>query len=383
MRVRRALLLGLMFLAAAPLPAADGWYDDYARALQIYRQADRTEDYQAVATLCRQALAQQPPARREGDVWFLYGRAAYDADDSAAAVTALREALARRPESAEVRLWLGYAYQLDGRTTLAVDLFFDLVADPAADAAAKASALEWLESLHESPATRAMEPAEQLVVPGVILRYHRGEPFAARVREALSAARQKLLDELGIEVVEPIEVILFRDAAEYQAYHRARELPRPEWSTACTSHGRIFTYPAAGERDGLLATLTHEYTHVALRAYADDRTLPCWIDEGAAVVLSGQFPGHRAELRQSRSLLTLDALMVPSFGAYERADARLAYLQSKAMVEDLWRVKGAVRFRAYLRELGRGGDPVAAFEQVFGVAMDEYHRWWVAERVDG
>lgn len=382
MRVGRRWTLAILILAAGAGAESD-WFADYHRARQIY---DRNEDPQSLhlaLALTERALDKRPPERRVGEVQFLRGCLAYDLREPSTAVAALRAATQADPESTRFRLWLAYAYELDGRTTLAVRCLRWVYEHPNATAEERQSARDWLNSLHEPPELAEREPAYTLIVPGALVRFHKGEPFAASVRAALVAARQRLINDLGIEVADPVEVVLFANESEYRAYHEYRNLPRPEWSTACAVNGRIFTYPAAGEEDGLLATVTHEYTHIALRAYADDRPLPCWLDEGLAVLVSGQFPTYREDIKRSRELLSLDALMVQSFSVYDRHYAYLAYAQSKAMSEDLLRLYGAGRLRAFLRGLARGQDTATAFEQAFGTSLPAYHRWWVRERPDG
>ncbi len=381
---RSWLVLVVSVLATAgTLAAAAPWADSYETARRVYQNANDATDLEMVVALCEQALQRGCPPRRQGEVQFLRGRAAYDAKQSLVAVTALRSAVEAEPKLAEYRLWLGYAYFLDGRPTHAARLFKALRQSPDTDEAVRKSSTEWLEALHEPVPVTATEPAATMSVPGGLVRYHLGEPFVVAIREALAAARQQLSERLQVEVTEPVEVVLLADADEYRRYLSARKLPRPEWSTACTVNGRIFTYPAAGARDGFKATLAHEYTHVALRAYADDRALPCWLDEGLAVLLSGQFPSYRDELRATRGLLSLEALLVDSFGAYERQMARLAYLQSKAMAEDLLLVHGPMKLRAYLRALGLGQTIEAAFEATYQVTMRDFYQWWFTERVDG
>ena len=383
----RSILLRLLLLVAAAntgLRADESWQHDLAEAQRIYATAHAPDDLQLVIGLCERALGQDVPEDRLDDLQFTLGCAAYDLGDGRRAVEALRVAVALAPEDPHFRLWLGYAYQLDQRSTLAVREFSSVYATPDVDPTIRDSALEWLEELHESPAMAEREPQEQLVLPGAILKYHRGEPFVAVLRDALEAARMRLVDTVGVTVSEPVEVLLFKDRDEYRAYHRDKLVPRPEWSTACAAHGRIFCYaPGAERKDELVSTILHEYTHLALRAYADDRALPCWIDEGLAVLLSGQFPNHRQELANESALLSLDALLVPSFAGYQRDVARLAYAQSKSMVESLLRYQGPMQFRAFLRAVGQGQEPGPAFEASFGRSMATFYEQWFAEGVDG
>ncbi|MBI2297568.1 MAG: tetratricopeptide repeat protein, partial [Armatimonadetes bacterium] len=381
MMARRCWWLGWMVVLVGPAVAADpsAWAADYQRAKQVYDTARDQADLEIARALVDRSLKSQPPERRLAEVQFLRGCVAYDLGDAATAVAALRAAVEGHPESPQYLLWLGYAYDLDGRTTLAVRAFRRVYADQHAAPEEVGSARQWLETLHESPDLEQLEPSLSLVIPGAVISYHPGEPFVAGVREALSAARRKLLDLAGIEAKEPVEVVLFRDEAEYRGYHERRQLPRPEWSTACTVNGRIFTYPAAGEQDQLLSTVTHEYTHVALRSYADDRVPPCWLDEGLAVLISGQFPNYRRDLQLSPQLLTAEQLDEPTFSVYDRPTAYVAYAQSKSLTEYLLRAFDALKLRAYLRALGRGVASGEAFESTFGLTFATFHQAWLEE----
>ncbi len=381
--VIRGLLPVLLFVGCLAAAAAETtWDEDYQAAQRVYREARGQDDLQLVLVLCRQALDKHPPESRRDEVQFLLGQAACGAGRWAEAVAALRSCLEFAPASSEYAFWLATACEQDGRTTLAVRLYRRVYDDSRAAAERRRQAGQRLTGLHAAPELEALLPAEEVKVPGGRIRHHAGEPFVAAVREAVGIARRRMADTLSIDVAEPITLILFRDAAEYQAFCRRSGAPRPEWSTACTLNGRIYSYPAAGERDGLVATLCHEYTHVALRAYADDRPVPCWIDEGCATLLAGQFPGHRAELRRSPHLIALEALLVGSFAVFERDEARLCYVQSKAMVEDLLHRHGPLRMRAFLRALGQGAEAAAAFESGFQTTMREFFEWWIAERAD-
>ncbi len=383
----RSTLLRLLLLSVATsgLQADESWRSDLAEAQRIYHSAKSTDEFQLVVGLCERALSKGVPNDRLDELQFTLGCAAYDLGDGRRAVLALRAAVALAPDDPHYRLWLGYAYQLDQRPTLAVREFNRVYATPEVDPTIRDSALEWLEELHESPAMAAREPQEVLTLPGAIVKHHRGEPFVAVLRDALEQARLALLETVGVTVAEPVEVLLFGEREEYRAYHRDKLVPRPEWSTACAAHGRIFCYvPGSDHRTELLSTILHEYTHLALRAYADDRALPCWLDEGVAVLLSGQFPAYRQELARAGGLLSLADVMVPSFAGYEdHRIARLAYAQSKSMTETLLRYQGALRFRAYLRAIGQGLDPEAAFESSFGRSMQVFYEQWYAEGLDG
>lgn len=379
---RHAGLAVALLLTVSIAPADTFWNEDVAAARRLRGEGTGPAEWTQALTLLEAALAKEMPPQRRAEVQFLRGCAAYDLGDAARAVAALREAVSLEPTSPLYRLWLGYAYDLDDRTTLAVQCLRGVYADPQADAEQKRSAAEWLAELREPVDLASLEPTDRTVVPGAVILHDRGDPNVAAVREALAAARAELRRRLGIELDEPVQVLLFGDAERYHAYHERRDAPRPEWSTACSAHGRIYTYGAAGERDQFRSTLIHEYTHLALRSAAGDRTIPCWIDEGLAVLFSGQFPAYRSELRRSPTLLGIATLMAPSFSILPRDEAYLAYTQSKAMAEALLARSGPGAFGRFVALLDAGGDAEAAFAQAFEVGLEPFWRWFVEERVD-
>lgn len=375
------------------------WQAPYEQARRLHEQAatnlsdpsnpSARAPLAEVMRLAQQALAAGVPADRLAEVHQLLGVAALEAGQAATAVTALRAAVAAAPRRSTLRLTLGLAYEADGRSTLAVRLLREVLHDAEAPPAVRAEAAAVLGRLRAPVEALALEPTALIELPGLRVRHHPGEPFAAQVRQALTEAQARLARRLGLDTPWPVEVVLFHDAAEYRAYHARADRPRPEWSTACAAYGRIFTYPGAATPDGvdpsLVSTLTHEYTHVALRAVADDRALPCWLDEGLALLLSEQFGNCRQVVRAAPALINLRGLLVPSFAGYPRDTAYLAYAQSRAMVEDLLAVHGPERLRGFLTALGRTAPGAAdeAFRTAFGRSMESYLQWWVAERADG
>lgn len=359
------------------------WTDDVLMARRLLFAEARTEAMvRDAAGLLERSLNQLIPERRRGEVCYLLGRARCELKDSLGAVTMLRQAVTDEPRNSLYRLWLATAYQLDGRTTLALRELRAVEADVGAEQAERKTAREALAALHEAAEAEPLAPKLAMAVPGATIRYEQGDPTAADVREALAAARRRLEQVTGLRALDDVEILVFPSRERYLAYHEARTTPRPEWSTACASGGRISLYGDGAGRDALISTLSHEYAHIALRAAAGDRPLPCWLDEGLAVMVSAQFPDYRLIVAQAPALLDLEALSVPSFGAYGREDARLAYAQSRAMAESLLRL-GTLPLGVFLRALGAGQDVDNAFGTAYGQPLGLWFAGWLVERANG
>ena len=389
---RRLWSVGVVLAAAlAPGLARGGdWAEDVAAARRLLEQAPAGADAHAAIDLLNLALTQPVPPLKRPEIYYWLGRAWFLSKDAPKAIEAFRQALAGDPTSPLYKLWLGAAWAFDGRSTPAVRLLRDVYGDPATAAPERQAAGDALTQLHEPPDAERLVPPVALTSEGMVIRANAGQPFVADVREAIAEARRRLRDRLGLTPQAVVEVLVFADARSYQAYHAERQMPRPEWSTSCEGHGRIYTYPAAqshdaavSTRDALISTLTHEYTHFALHAEAADRPLPCWLDEGLAVLISNQFPDARRLVSQARALLSLPALSVSSFSVYGTADARLAYAQSKSMAEFMLDTSGPAALRTYLRDLA-GEDPAdAVFTRNFGLTPEQFFGRWLAERANG
>ncbi|HAZ63359.1 MAG TPA: hypothetical protein DCZ72_07090, partial [Armatimonadetes bacterium] len=202
-------------------------------------------------------------------------------------------------------------------------------------------------------------------------------PAAAECAAALARASERLTQRTGLAPPTGVEIVLFPSASSYHAYHELRGSARPEWSTACTAGGRVMLYGAEADRDQLTGTLGHELTHLTVRGAADGRTVPVWLDEGLAALVGGQFAEARGVLQRTGLHLALEALHVPSFAAYEQADAYLAYATSRVLVEDLLRA-GTGPLGAYLSALGAGASAEDAFVAAWGVSLADYYAAWAA-----
>lgn len=373
----------VLVLACSLAAGQTAWTDDVLAARRLLFADGRTEQMvRDAAGLLERSLNQTIPEIRRGEVCYLLGRARCELKDALGAVTVLRQAVAAEPKTSLYRLWLATAYQMDGRTTLALQQYRAVEADPTAEKPERQSARESLIALHEAAEAEPLVPAQTMAVPGAVIHYAAGDPTAADVREALASARRRLERIVGLAADGVVDILVFPTREAYLAFHDRRGTPRPEWSTACAAGGRISLYGDGSGRDALTSTLTHEYTHIALRAAAGDRPLPCWLDEGLAVLVSAQFPDYRAVVATAPALLDLDALSVASFSVYGRVDAYLAYAQSRSMAEALL-TAGRARLGTFLQALGAGQDGPNAFATAYGQPLPLWFAAWLAERADG
>ncbi|MFP4502175.1 MAG: peptidase MA family metallohydrolase [Candidatus Hydrogenedentota bacterium] len=187
------------------------------------------------------------------------------------------------------------------------------------------------------------------------------------VLRTLENAYRKIGRELGgIYPPGPIQVILY-EADQFESATLLDE------HVGAVYDGKIRTpiSTAHGERlpeDEFERRLTHEYVHVVVR-YIAGENVPWWLNEGLAETLStdmsdAQFATLAKAYRQNRDfrLAAIETSQLKQLGV-ERL--RLAYLQSRATVEYLWRWSGTRRMHDMLTQLAKGVEPEDALSNSF------------------
>jgi hypothetical protein len=143
---------------------------------------------------------------------------------------------------------------------------------------------------------------------------------------------------------------------------------------------RVLSDPLGdGSPDSLYVFLAHELVHAALAAFPG-RALPCWFEEGLAVWMSQNLPGHYRdaldEARRSRRLLPLGSLEQP-FVLLDPARIPLAYAQSASVVEFLDERAGRDLLRALIPRAKRRGFGAALKSESLTVELleQDWKRW--------
>lgn len=236
---------------------------------------------------------------------------------------------------------------------------------------------------------------------GVVVESRVGPWLPPEVDEALHAAARDCADFLGTPRPDgEVTLVLSRTLDEHETLRR-RLFP-------ATQPGRAFTTQAGVLRDGgreggrdagrdrdrndvrpgarihvhfgradLARTLRHEMSHALLYSRPRNRSVPSWLDEGAATHLED--PGARPDLVSTiedavrrRALPTAIALVNSTGAEFAGPDGRLRYALSWALVRHLVALRGADRFRTLAGELGRDFRAGAAAELAgaLGIATD-------------
>jgi hypothetical protein len=182
--------------------------------------------------------------------------------------------------------------------------------------------------------------------------------FERGVLAALEAAHERVRETLRVEPRNRVRVFVYEPTV-FDAEYSAR-----------------FGFRAAGFWDGaihvrggraidarLLGTLHHEYFHAALESVAPRDLWPAWLNEGLAEYFEHLALGRAhldpiedARLRTalaSGAWIPLADLCGPTLAGLAQEPAEIAYLESYAAVEMIFRRAGRERVQSLVRELAR------------------------------
>jgi len=210
-----------------------------------------------------------------------------------------------------------------------------------------------------------------------------GTPDSLPVRLALSRHGSESLprigEDLGVAIGRTVHVVL---APTERAFFEMQPGGAPEWAdgTAYPSLGQVFLKEPVirGTARPLEQVLDHELVHVLLgRAFAP-QTPPRWLQEGVAVVYSGEHGPDAARViakgAAAGGLLSLDELTAgfPS----DPGRAQLAYAQSGDFVAYLRAEYGDDAVREVVAAMRGGADVRAALRKATGLYLEDLDRQW-------
>ena len=200
--------------------------------------------------------------------------------------------------------------------------------------------------------------------------FHGSRRFEQRVLDGLEAAYRQLDRTLGLRPSRKLDVVIYDPLVFDQQF------------------AGLFRFAAAGFYSGIIRVrggerfsellsrvLAHELVHAALDAATPSAVYPAWFNEGMAEWFEARIHGKRhlnanelAVLRNalaSGQLFAFAALGTPSFSRMSGDAARLAYVQSYALMEFLARRYGERSLREFCVELVRTGDLGRTLRRVF------------------
>lgn len=215
------------------------------------------------------------------------------------------------------------------------------------------------------------------------------EVLAGPALEALEAAREALVRELGFEPGGQVRLEIYPTTASFTA---VSTLTRKEVETSgtiglCKFDRLMITTPrvtAWGYR--WRDTLCHEYVHLALYRLSHGAA-PIWVHEGIAKYLEASWRGVLGELEPSSqallarrletgTLIPLEA-MSPSVAKLPSAeDTALAFSQVGTMMSFLEERRGPGALRRLVEGIGGGAEDREALEAVWGGSFASFEGAW-------
>jgi tetratricopeptide (TPR) repeat protein len=340
-------------------PASVARREDVARCFEAWGWSTLRHGRPDEAMLLfRQGLRQSPdaPALLRG-----LGLAAVHAGRAEEALRSL-EAAARTDGNAEVRLLLAHLYDRRDDASRALEqLRAVLEVDPSHGPARR------LRDKLEREA-RAEAGFQREVTPGFLVKWRAGADADARraLLAGLTAARERVVGQLGAEPRERVTVVLY-DAAQFQEVARVHG-----WVTGLFD-GKI-RLPAGGAPPPpreLERILAHEYAHAAIHDLTRGRA-PRWLHEGLAQALEGTTPDAMLRVPGRPTLTGLEELLSDA----EPARARTGYDVALWVVQDLLDRGGMPAMRRVMERLGRGEPIATAVSAVYGLSLVELEHQW-------
>ena len=208
--------------------------------------------------------------------------------------------------------------------------------------------------------------------------------FEQQVLDTLERAYDALDRFLGLRPSRKIQVVVYDPAIFERQFSGLFR-----FSAAGFYAGEISVRGATKVHVGLVRVLHHELVHAALDAAAPSAFFPGWLNEGLAEWFEARALGKRhlygrelellSHAQRTGELYPLSYLSGRSFARLGPDSARLAYLQSYAMVEFLVRRYGERSLRDFCRDLVHRRDLDRALRRAYRADLAELEARFVAE----
>ncbi len=197
-------------------------------------------------------------------------------------------------------------------------------------------------------------------------------------------AMRFLQQDTGVTVDTQIQIFIYGNRTDFR---NALSVGAQEWTggQAFPDYGIILIHVAPSDLDwGKGATvheLTHQVIHQKIRSPLGDLSMPRWMDEGLAMyyetypgTLDAQFNTPLKRAIQNDTVVALRTLS-GNFPA-DSAAANLAYAQSYAVVDFIYRKYGKDKMAQMLQEFKKGGNYDDILKKVIGVDTDGLDNAW-------
>jgi hypothetical protein len=214
------------------------------------------------------------------------------------------------------------------------------------------------------------------------LSWHSGnEAFGKDMYKIAAAGLQKLQNEFGIQPDGTIYITVYASTAELRN--------ALQWSTvwvggiAFPQYNSMLIAVGPDEQSWAAQLIPHELTHLAVEVLTFNcrgTWIPTWLNEGLAEVIEAPISANEnEEIQNALSTGRLPSLksLEGSFSAYGD-EARLAYIQSKLVVDHLITTYGKQDLQLLLAAIQTGVDFDAALQEVYDLNTYQLDAEWRA-----
>lgn len=284
-------------------------------------------------------------------------------DDVNAAILHLEEAIQLKPGDLDAHDLLGQAYYMDNDLSSArAQWEYVLEMDPGRNNLAERYEKAFREESVEYDFSRWKSRHFRISYPPDVPQRLRSNVFSILDRAYIDIGRKFG----GVFPPPPIHVILY--TADQFA-----EATQLEGHIGAVYDGKIRSPLTDADgtwlpEDELQRRLVHEYVHVVVR-HIGGANVPWWLNEGLAETLSKPLGDNDAErlrvMYENGAAFSLTELEANQINALPPDMLRLAYVQSHATVDFLWRRYGSSRVKGFLQALGNGMSPEQAFSATY------------------
>ena len=214
--------------------------------------------------------------------------------------------------------------------------------------------------------------------------FHGSRRFEQEVLDELERAFDRLDRLLDLRPGRRIDVVIY-DPAVFDQHFNGRF----RFQAAGFYHGVIRVRGDTKLTVQLSRVLHHELVHAALDAAAPSLIFPGWVNEGGAEWFEARALGKRglssaewaalASVSAGGALLPLESLNVQSFAGMGAERARIAYLQSYALIDFLVRSYGERKLSSFYAELMRSRNLERALDRVYRLDSRSLEARYLAE----
>ena len=230
-----------------------------------------------------------------------------------------------------------------------------------------------------------LEGQTEITSKHFVVRYDQGSKETAHMAaDAAEKARVMVTNILGIEVPSAvlIQVVSSRGAFGKDQPAQPGEIPGWAAGTAYPSRQLIFIRQPVGADltyNDIAEVVTHEYTHIAVGYYLNEKEIPRWFEEGVAdFISSGRSWSAAATIgiaSLSGRLISFEAL--DSYWPSSQSEADIAYAQAADFVDFIESRYGPGAIRAILEKIQKTGDFNSAVIMVTGKPLQALEYAWL------